>query len=497
MASPWTSRRTLLPGRSKTRFGLLTHLFLHARAQRQHGDTGGAKSKTVTISTERLKALIGNLRGTVDGLKWEPAGTEWADYADNTSYTDAATAAKARLVEAMLKDAGGDVVWDLGANNGRYSAIAAGLGRHVVSWDIDPAAVEQHHRALKQKGETRITPLLIDLADPSPAMGWALSERTSLVERSNADVLMGLALVHHLAIGRNVPLPMVASFFAELAPDLILEWVPRGDVMVEKLLSGRKDIFDGYHEEGFQAAFEGAGWETCAREPIEGSTRVLYRFRRRLTGCAGPPAHAAFRGLASAAAQVLAGDAPCGQRRAQALEIVHGQEQGRRPEDQDLRTRPEVDLHAAVRAATERQVAAADAAPDAERGDGAPRARDVPGADVRQRHPRMSDAEAGVERVGGERDHRLLARPAHRRCAAAWASGGGWGSADRRRAARARERRDGHGGGLLSCACGAGRRTAAARHDAPDPAADALHGPLHLRRACRPARRPPRRTPGR
>lgn len=272
---------TLLPGRSKTRFGLLTHLFLHARAQVKNSAADGAKSKQVTISLDRLKALLGNLRGTVNGLTWDPVGTEWADYADNTSYTDAATAEKARLVEAMLKDAGGEVVWDLGANNGRYSAIAAGVGRRVVAWDIDPAAVEQHHRALKQKGETRITPLLLDLADPSPAMGWALAERASLVERSNADVLMGLALVHHLAIGRNVPLPMIASFFAELAPDLVLEWVPREDVMVQKLLSGRKDIFDGYHEEGFRAAFEATGWETCAREPIEGSPRVLYRFRRR------------------------------------------------------------------------------------------------------------------------------------------------------------------------------------------------------------------------
>ncbi len=271
----------LLTGRSKARFGLLTHLHLHARSQRQHGDAGGASAKAVTIPKERLAALIGNLRSTVAGLRWEPGGTEWADYADNTSYTDAATAAKARLVESLLRDAGGEVVWDLGANTGRYSAIAAGLGRRVVAWDIDPAAVERHHRALKGSGETRITPLLIDLADPSPAQGWALAERASLVERSNADVLLGLALVHHLAIGRNVPLPMIASFFAALAPDLVLEWVPREDVMVKKLLSGRKDIFDGYHEDGFRAAFEGAGWEVCARELIDNSPRVLYRFRRR------------------------------------------------------------------------------------------------------------------------------------------------------------------------------------------------------------------------
>lgn len=272
---------SLMPGRTRANVGLLAHLHLHARAQRAGRPADSAKAKEVRIPRERLVALMGNLRKTVRGLRWEPAGTEWADYADNTSYTDEATAAKARLVETLLRDAGGEVVWDLGANTGRYSAIAAGLGRRVVAWDIDPAAVELHYRALRQRGETRITPLLIDLADPSPAQGWALRERASLVERSDADVLLGLALIHHLAIGRNVPLPMVASFFADLAGDLVLEWVPREDVMVRTLLAGRKDIFDGYHEDGFRAAFEGAGWEVCAREPIEASPRVLYRFRRR------------------------------------------------------------------------------------------------------------------------------------------------------------------------------------------------------------------------
>ncbi|MFN8624222.1 MAG: SAM-dependent methyltransferase [Chloroflexota bacterium] len=271
----------LLPGRTKARFGLLAHLHLHGRAQRKGTPSDGAAAKQVRVPKERQVALIGNLRKTVEGLRWSPGGTEWADYADNTSYSDTATAAKARLVESLLRDAGGDVVWDLGANTGRYSAIAAGLGRRVVSWDIDPAAVERHHLALKQSGETRITPLVIDLADPSPAQGWALEERASLVGRSNADVLLGLALVHHLAIGRNVPLPMVAAFFGELADDAVIEWVPREDPMVQTLLAGRKDIFDGYHEDGFRAAFESTGWQVCAREPIEASPRVLYRFSRR------------------------------------------------------------------------------------------------------------------------------------------------------------------------------------------------------------------------
>ncbi|MFN8619458.1 MAG: hypothetical protein U0869_01765 [Chloroflexota bacterium] len=270
----------LLPGRTKARFGLLAHLHLHGRAQRKGTPSDGAAAKQVRVPKERQVALIGNLRKTVEGLRWSPGGTEWADYADNTSYSDTATAAKARLVESLLRDAGGDVVWDLGATpDATPRSRPASGGASCPGTSTRPP--ERHHLALKQSGETRITPLVIDLADPSPAQGWALEERASLVGRSNADVLLGLALVHHLAIGRNVPLPMVAAFFGELADDAVIEWVPREDPMVQTLLAGRKDIFDGYHEDGFRAAFESTGWQVCAREPIEASPRVLYRFSRR------------------------------------------------------------------------------------------------------------------------------------------------------------------------------------------------------------------------
>lgn len=270
----------LLPGRTRLRLGLATHLHLHARAQRDHGEAGGARSRTVRIPTERLRALVGSLRGAIDGLRWDPAGTEWADYADRTSYDAEATAAKERVVAGMAAAAGGRVAWDLGANTGRYSAIVAAAGYRVVAWDIDPAAAERHYRALRAAGETRITPLVLDLADPSPAQGWALRERASLVERADADLLLALALVHHLAIGRNVPLPMIAAFLAELGPALVVEWVPREDPMVGRLLAGRRDIFDGYHEAGFRAAFEGAGWRVEERVPVASSPRVLYRMRR-------------------------------------------------------------------------------------------------------------------------------------------------------------------------------------------------------------------------
>ena len=165
----------LLPTRTRLRPGMAMHLHLHARSQRQHaGDPSDAAPQSRArphISVDRLKALVQSLRGVVDGLDWEPTGTEWADYADQTSYDQDATAAKARVVETLLADAAGRVVWDLGANTGRYSEICARLGRRIIAFDVDPAAAERHYRALRRDGRNDTTPLLMDLADPSPALG--------------------------------------------------------------------------------------------------------------------------------------------------------------------------------------------------------------------------------------------------------------------------------------------------------------------------------------
>ena len=120
----------------------------------------------------------------------------------------------------------------------------------------------------------------MDLADPSPALGWAGRERRSLAQRSNADVLLALALVHHLAIGRNVPLAMISSSFADLAPALVIEWVPKQDAMVQHLLASREDVFPDYDEPGFRAAFS-LDWDIFDAVPIEHSERVIFRMRSR------------------------------------------------------------------------------------------------------------------------------------------------------------------------------------------------------------------------
>ncbi|MDQ3553223.1 MAG: SAM-dependent methyltransferase [Chloroflexota bacterium] len=269
----------LLPARSRLRLGLGAHLHLHARSMRRHADASGSGRKA-RLSLSRQVALIESLRSTVSGLTWEPEGTEWADYADHTSYDDEATRSKESIVGAMLGAGSGGIVWDLGANTGRYSAIASRLGRRVVSFDIDPAAAERHYRSLRREGRTDTTPLVMDLADPSPALGWAHRERRSLEDRAGGGVLMALALVHHLAIGRNVPLPMLLDWLAKLGSELIIEWVPREDAMAQRLLAAREDIFQRYTEDGFQAALA-ERWVPVDRVPIIGTARVLYHLRQR------------------------------------------------------------------------------------------------------------------------------------------------------------------------------------------------------------------------
>jgi hypothetical protein len=281
-----TSR--LLPGRSRLRFGLLSHLHLHARASRRYDrqsatDDAGEAAKprtTLTMSDTRRAALLDSLRSATRKLHWNPAGTEWADYATNTSYTDAATADKDRVVGEMLTVAGGSTVWDLGSNTGRFSRIAADLGRRVVAFDIDPGAAELHYRAIRKERLDSILPLVGDLANPSPGLGWAGAERASLAERANADVTLALALVHHLAIGRNVPLADIARWFGRLAPDAIVEFVPKEDPMVRFLLSSREDVFADYTIEGFRAAM-GTVFDTVSETPLAESPRTMFHLRRR------------------------------------------------------------------------------------------------------------------------------------------------------------------------------------------------------------------------
>ena len=270
---------SLLPRRTLLNIGLLSHLHLHARSVSSHA-SDVTPPRQAHIRPTAAAGLLDNLRRTVAALSYLPAGTEWADYAGHTSYSPVAAASKAALVTSLLPATEQGWAWDLGANTGEYSRLAVDAGYRVLSADIDPAAVERHYRRLKNDQRRDTLPIVLDLTNPSPALGWDLHERRSIIERANADVVLALALVHHLAIGKNIPLSMIASFFAKLAPALIIEFVPKNDPMVAHLLLTRPDIFPDYTIGGFREAF-GHEYAIIAERQIEDSPRTLFLMRRR------------------------------------------------------------------------------------------------------------------------------------------------------------------------------------------------------------------------
>jgi len=269
----------LLPVRTRLNLGLLLHVHLHAKAQRRFVNRE-KKVSSRPISKRGLLGILANLEGTVRGLEWNPAGTEWGDYYDITNYAAEARDDKVQAVDAFITRSGAKTVWDLGANDGTYSRLAVARGLPTVAWDIDPVAVEKNYRRMRAEKTKLLVPVVVDLTNPSPAIGWNLEERMSLLERPRPDLALALALIHHLAIGNNLPLSRCADFFARVAPKLIIEWVPKTDSKVQELLQNRSDVFSGYSEEGFETAMR-ERFEIAEKHKIRGSERVLYSLARR------------------------------------------------------------------------------------------------------------------------------------------------------------------------------------------------------------------------
>ncbi len=272
----------LLPARTRFSVSLSLHIHVHARFLRKHADRpeSAARAKSRGMGKNALLGLVDGLKSGVRRLKWEPKGTEWGDYYEGTNYTRAAEERKAALVAELVDAAGPASVWDLGANTGRFSRIAADKGIRTVAFDVDPAAVEKNYRDVRAGGEENLLPLVMDLTNPSTDLGWGGRERMSLRRRAPVDLVMALALVHHLAISNNVPLERIADFLAGLARQVIIEFVPKEDSQVQRLLATREDIFPDYTLAGFERAFS-ERFVLRQALPIPETVRVLHLFERR------------------------------------------------------------------------------------------------------------------------------------------------------------------------------------------------------------------------
>jgi SAM-dependent methyltransferase len=271
----------LLPGRARWNLGLFSHIYLHANAQKRYADTDvSLKEKTIKVTRSAHLGLLASLESTTRGLLWKAGGSEWANYYDATNYSQAAFEAKSEIVRGYLEQIHSARVLDLGGNTGVFSRLASDRGAYTISADIDPGAVEFDYQQVKQKGDQNLLPLILDLTNPSAGVGWDNHERDAFFQRTQADTVMALALIHHLAIANNLPLNHLARFFGQLGRWLIIEFVPMEDSQVQRLLLNRRNIFDQYTPEGFEAAFTQV-FEIREKTLVKDSHRTLYLMEKK------------------------------------------------------------------------------------------------------------------------------------------------------------------------------------------------------------------------
>ena len=264
--------------RDRFRKGFYLNVFLHAKLEARHGDRGKevkAEIQKAGFKKELIVANVRRMRKTVERLDWSPPQGVWVAYGERNSYSDDDARRKDDFVREVCASEAWGLTWDIGANNGRYSRIAAEGSEHVLAVDADQGPIELLYRGLREERDGKILTLTMNLADPSPGLGWRGLERKSLPDRGMPDLVLALALIHHVTIAANVPVREFVDWLASLNTSLVIEFPTREDPMVKKLLGPKREgLHPDYERESFERVLAGA-FDVERRERLESGTRLL------------------------------------------------------------------------------------------------------------------------------------------------------------------------------------------------------------------------------
>jgi hypothetical protein len=271
--------RDLMSFRDLFRAGVLSHVLLHARLERRHaassrdvkGELGraGFKKELIVANVTRLERLVRK-------LEWRPGASEWSGYGPRAHYTDADSEAKDEFVRRVAAERDCELAWDLGCNDGRFSRIVAEHARTVIAMDADAAVVDGLYRSLREEGGASILPLHVDLVDPSPALGWRGGERRTLSDRGTPQLTLCLALIHHVAIGGNVPVRDFLDWLRSLETKLVIEFPTTDDPLVQRLLARKQEGTHPDYDRGYFERCLGELFDVGSSEELSSGTRVLY-----------------------------------------------------------------------------------------------------------------------------------------------------------------------------------------------------------------------------
>jgi hypothetical protein len=268
--------KSLLPWTTKFSLHIYLHIHLHAKL------TAGANNKKLgtKFSKQKFLNLLTSLEIAIKKLKSYTKRTAWSHYYQEASLRSNYVEHKKQIIQKWLEGIQAvEKAADLGANDGEFAKLLANKGIDTIAADIDPICINRLYNQCRETGKQKIQPLIIDIANPSPAIGFNNDERLSFTARVKVDLVLALALVHHLAIGKNVPLEMIARFFSEISPKLIIEFIPIDDEKVQLMLVNKKHIYTNYTKDEFEKAFT-VYFSIKEKEQVASTNRILYLMER-------------------------------------------------------------------------------------------------------------------------------------------------------------------------------------------------------------------------
>lgn len=273
--------RRLLPWRSRLSWNVLTHVIMQARLQRSAGNGDAlAKAQARRLPKIGYEQILSGLRRWIAKLSPRSGDRSvWQDYAGENSYADTEATAKRGFIADFVSSTAPGTVVDIGCNTGDFSVVALENGaERCIGFDFDHGALEAAYRRAREN-DLNFTPLFLDAANPSPDQGWLQAERRGFSSRAKGDAVFALALVHHLAIAKNIPLQQVLNWLLDMAPRGVVEFVPKNDAMVQRLLQNREDLFDDYSPETFESLL-GRQARIEKTATVSSSGRTLYWYER-------------------------------------------------------------------------------------------------------------------------------------------------------------------------------------------------------------------------
>ncbi len=273
----------LMSFRDMFRPGVLSHVVLQAKAQSSYAQTERNLKhdlRQAGFHKALIQANVSRLQKQVAKLTWQQTRSTWSDYTEALPYTESEQHHKADFVRRITHSQPWKLVWDLGCNTGMFSRIAAENANYVLAMDIDALVIERFYCALKQEHSPNILPLISNVADPVPNLGWRGLERKALVERGKPDLTLCLALLHHVVISAHIPLGEFITWLASLNTALVIEFVTRDDPMVQALLRHKADHYADYDSQYFERCLADT-FEIEQRETLQSGTRRLYYGRSK------------------------------------------------------------------------------------------------------------------------------------------------------------------------------------------------------------------------